>query len=95
MSIARIGEVRSKEGLMDDLKEFLISIMPGIEASEGCRSVQLYQGQDDPSRFIMIEVWESIEAHQASVRNIPAEQLGEIRLLLADSPSGSYFKLVK
>jgi hypothetical protein len=44
---------------------------------------------------MMIEVWDSIEAHQASVKNIPPEKLGEIRPLLATSPSGSYFKLIK
>ena len=69
--------------------------MPGIQSSEGCETVQLYQSQDDPSKFMMIEVWDSIESHQASVKNIPAEKLGEIRRLLATSPSGSYFKLIK
>ncbi|HEU4746798.1 MAG TPA: antibiotic biosynthesis monooxygenase family protein [Anaerolineales bacterium] len=95
MSISRIGEIQAKEGLQEELREFLISIMPGIQSSEGCETVQLYQSQDDPSKFMMIEVWDSIESHQASVKNIPAEKLGEIRRLLATSPSGSYFKLIK
>ena len=95
MSISRIGEIQAKEGLPEELREFLISIMPGIQSSEGCETVQLYQSQDDPSKFMMIEVWDSIESHQASVKNIPAEKLGEIRPLLATSPSGSYFKLIK
>jgi quinol monooxygenase YgiN len=95
MSVARIGEVQSREGLTSELKEFLISIMPGIKSSEGCESVHLYQSQDDPSKFVMIEVWDSVESHQASVKNIPAEKLGEIRPMLASSPSGSYFKQIK
>src|SRR5215213_7041983 len=94
MSISRIGEFQAKEGSMEELREFLTSIMPGIKASEGCESVQLYQSQEDPSRFTMIEVWDSIESHQASVRNIPIEKLGEIRQYLASSPSGGYFNLV-
>jgi quinol monooxygenase YgiN len=94
MSISRVGEIQAKEGLTEELREFLISIMPGIKSSAGCESVQLYQNADDPSKFIMIEVWDSIESHQASVRNIPPEKLGEIRPLLATSPSGSYFTLV-
>jgi quinol monooxygenase YgiN len=65
-----------------------------IKSSQGCQSVQLYQSQDDPSRFMMIEVWDSVEAHQASVRNIPPEKLSEIRPLLAGAPSGGYFALV-
>jgi quinol monooxygenase YgiN len=95
MSISRIGEIQAKEGLIEELREFLISIMPGIQSSEGCETVQLYQCQDDPSKFMMIEVWDRVESHQASVKNIPPEKLGEIRPLLATSPSGSYFTLIK
>ena len=95
MSVYRIGEVRAKEESVHALREFLLSIMPGIRAAEGCESVQLYQSDDDPSRFLMIEVWDSIDSHQASVKNIPPEKLGEIRTLLASSPSGSYFKLLQ
>jgi quinol monooxygenase YgiN len=95
MSIARIGEVQAKQELTEELSNFLISIMPGIKSSEGCKSVHLYQSADDPSRFMMIELWDSVDSHQASVKNIPPEKLGEIRPLLATSPSGSYFKLIE
>jgi quinol monooxygenase YgiN len=94
MSVSRIGEFQAKETLTQAMRDFLISIVPMIKSSEGCESVQLYQSKDDPSKFTMIEVWDSVEAHQASVRNIPPEKLGEIRPLLAASPSGSYFSLV-
>jgi len=94
MSVSRLGEVQAREGLVDELKEFLLSIMPGIKSSEGCDSVQLYQSHEDPSRFMMIEVWDSVESHQASVKNIPPEKLGEIQPLLASPPSGSYYVLV-
>ena len=63
MSISRIGEVQAKPELVNELREFLFSIIPGIQASEGCESVQLYQSEDDPSRFLMIEVWDSVESH--------------------------------
>ena len=95
MSISRIGEVQAKSELVNELQEFLLSILPGIQSSTGCESVHLYQKEDDPSRFLMIEVWDSVESHQASVKNIPPEKLNEIRSLLATSPSGSYFKLIR
>jgi heme oxygenase (mycobilin-producing) len=95
MSVARIGEVQAKEGLTEDLREFLIWIMPMIKSSQGCESVQLYQSHDDPTKFTMIEIWDSIESHQASVKNIPPEKLAEIRPLLASAPSGSYYELVE
>jgi quinol monooxygenase YgiN len=95
MSVARIGEVQAKSELTEDLREFLISIIPVIKSSDGCESVQLYQSQDGPTKFLMIEIWDSVESRQASVKNIPADKLGEIRPLLASSPSGSYYSLVQ
>jgi quinol monooxygenase YgiN len=94
MSVLRIGEVQAKQELTEDLREFLLSIIPLIKSSVGCESVQLFQSQPDPSKFMMIETWDSVESHQASVKNIPPEKLGEIRPLLATSPSGSYFHWV-
>lgn len=94
MSIARIGIFTGKPGQIDDLKDFLFSIIPMIKSSSGCESVQLYQNQDDPASFTMIEIWDSIESHQASVKNIPPEKLAEIRPLLGSSPSGSYYEPV-
>ncbi len=94
MSVSRIGEFRAKEGSSEALREFLIFIVPMIKSAEGYESVQLYQSQEEPSRFVMIEVWDSLESHQASVRNIPPEKLAEVRALLAASPSGNYFNLV-
>jgi len=94
MSIARIGEFAGKSGQIDELKNFLFSIIPMIKSSPGCESVQLYQSQKDPTRFTMIEIWENIESHQASVKNIPPEKLSEIRPLLGSAPSGSYYELV-
>jgi quinol monooxygenase YgiN len=94
MPIARIGEFQAKPGLGEKLREFLISILPLIKSSWGCESVQMYQNQEDPTRFTMIEIWDSIESHQASVKNIPSETLAEIRPLLGSAPGGSYYELV-
>ncbi len=94
MTITRIGEFLANEGSTETLRKFLLSIMPMIRSSKGCEAVQLYQSQADPSKFTMLEVWDSIESHQASVRNIPPEKLGEVMPLLAASPSGNYFRLV-
>jgi quinol monooxygenase YgiN len=94
MSVARIGETQAKPETSEALRDFLISIMPGIKSSQGCESITLYQSQDDPTKFTMLEVWDSVESHQASVKNIPPEMLAEIRPLLASAPSGSYYDLI-
>jgi quinol monooxygenase YgiN len=94
VSVTRIGEVQAREELTDALREFLMSILPTIKASKGCESCELLQSQDDPTKFVIIEVWDSVESHKASVNNIPPEMIGQIRPLLAGSPSGAYFGTV-
>ncbi|HKY54955.1 MAG TPA: antibiotic biosynthesis monooxygenase [Anaerolineales bacterium] len=95
MSVTRIGETQAKPETIEALRDFLISILPRIKSSHGCESVALYQSHDDPTKFVVIEIWDSIESHQASVKNIPSELLVEIRPLLASAPSGSYNTLVQ
>jgi quinol monooxygenase YgiN len=68
--------------------------MPGIKSSQGCESVTLYQSTDDRTRLTMIEIWDSVESHQASVKNIQREKLAEIGPLLASAPSGHYYDFV-
>ena len=94
MRIARIGNFAARPGQVDELKDFLDSIIPMIKSAQGCESVQLFQSQEDPNRFTMIEVWDSIASHQASVKNIPPEKLAEMRPLLSSTPHGSYHDLV-
>jgi quinol monooxygenase YgiN len=95
MTITRIGETQAKSELTAELREFLRSILPIIQSSAGCLSVTLYQSRADPTKFTIVEVWDSIESHQASVMNIPPEKLAEIRPLLASAPSGGYFERVE
>jgi len=94
MSIQRIGEFQAKAETVEDLHAFLMSIMPMILSSEGCEGCELFQSREDATKFAMTETWRSIEAHQASVKNIPPEKLSEIRPLLAAPPRGGYYDQV-
>lgn len=60
-------------------------------SSDGCQSCRLVQSDDDPARFIVIEVWDSIAAHQASVTDIPPDALASVAALLDGPPRGEYF----
>lgn len=94
MTITRIGETQASPETTASLRGFLLSIIPLIQSSQGCESVTLYQSHDDPTKFTMIEIWDSVESHQASVKNIPPELLTQIRPLLASAPKGGYYELV-
>jgi quinol monooxygenase YgiN len=93
MSVTRINHFEAKSGMASDLREFLISIIPLIKHSSGCESCQFLQDQENFEKFVVIEVWVSRDAHQASVKNIPPEKIGAVMPLLATQPTGFYFSL--
>lgn len=95
MSTIYIGQSQAKPDQVDHFRDFLTSVVrPGVQTSDGCESYQLFQSQADPTKFVGIEVWASVEAHQASVKNIPAESIGEFMKLVAGPPSGGYYRVV-
>ncbi len=92
MSITRINEFRAIAGSSGVLRDCLESSVPIIEASAGCLSCQLLQSQKDPHHIIVIEVWDSIDAHQASLKNVPPEVFHQTRKYLAAPPTGEYYR---
>ena len=91
MSVTRINEFRAKDGQSQRVGDFLTSVVSAIEASEGCSSCRLLQNLGDERSFVVIELWDNVEAHKASTKDIPSEQLEEIMQLLASPPQGRYF----
>jgi quinol monooxygenase YgiN len=89
--ITRVNEFRANEGGGEELRELLGSFVPVIAGASGCRFCRLLQGRDDPSRLLVIEEWDSAEAHQASVTEIPPAALERAMELLAGAPTGAYF----
>ncbi len=93
MTITRINEFQAKDGQEEALKDHLVSFQTMIESSEGNLSCQMLQQDNEPAHFVVIEVWESIEAHQASTQNIPAEAIEKAMQMLAGPPKGMYYRL--
>jgi quinol monooxygenase YgiN len=93
MSIAYVGQSLAKSGQSDKLREFLRSVvLPAVRSSSGCESCLMLQSEDDPTRFIGIEVWTSVEAHRAAIKNIPPENIREYMTLVAGPPTGGYYR---
>lgn len=95
MRIAYIGQSQAKPDQIDLFRRFLTTVVaPGVTASAGCESYQLLQSEADPTLFIGIEIWTSIEAHRAAVINISPESIAEFKRLVATAPTGGYYRLV-
>ena len=93
MSIIRMNAFVAREDQVGELREFLKSILPSIEKSDGCQSCRLLHSQEDQARFVVLEEWESMKAHQASVQNIAVNDVERVIGMLAAPPAGEYFTL--
>ena len=91
VTITRISEFQAREGQGDALRDLIRSFLPTIKYSDGCQSCELLQNQEDPTQIVVIEVWDSTYAHQASLKNIPPRALEEVKKLLVGPPKGAYY----
>ena len=91
MAITRINQFQAKPDKAAALCDFLRSIIARIIDAPGCRSCELLVQRDDPTRLAIIEVWDSVDAHQASVSRIPPALLQQAQTLLAGPAQGAYY----
>jgi quinol monooxygenase YgiN len=93
MPVTRINEFQARPGQGEALKERLEKLVPLIAASAGCQSCHLLQAEDDPTRIVVIEVWDSPSAHDASLKNFTPETFAETMKLIATPPTGRYYRM--
>lgn len=91
MAITRINEFQAPPDKAPALRDFLRSVIALVLDAPGCRSCDLLRHHDDPTRFAIIEVWDSIDAHQASVSRIPPALLQQAQTLFAGPAQGAYY----
>ena len=91
MAITRINEFQAKPEKAAALRDFLRSVIALVSEAPGCRSCTLLLHHDDPTRLAIIEVWDSVDAHQASVSRIPPGLMQQAQMLFAGPPQGAYY----
>jgi quinol monooxygenase YgiN len=94
MSITHMSTFVAQVDKQDQLRTFLQGIVPGIVASPGCQSCQVLRNPDRPERFVVVEVWTDVDAHKASVKQIPPASIAAVMPLLAGPPTGEYLQPV-
>ena len=94
MPITRINEFRAKPGRGPSLRTFLTSVVTDVRAAPGCRACTLYEALDDPERFAVIEVWNTVEDHKAAGRALAPARLQEAMTLLGAPAVGTYYHSV-
>jgi quinol monooxygenase YgiN len=91
-TITRINTFEARSGQASELREFLSSIIELIIGAPGCRSVELLVSHEAPGRLAIIEVWDSIEAHQAAASRVPPNMLQKAQTLFGSAPVGTYYE---
>jgi len=92
MPITRINHFKAAAGKERALEDFLAGIISVVIASPGCLSVELLASTEAASRFAIVEVWESVEAHQSAARQIAPDRIAAVMPLLAGKPQGEYYR---
>lgn len=91
MTITRINEFQAADGKQKELFAFLKSLMTYIAGSKGCVSCEALACSSDEMKFVVIEKWESEEAHTQSLANYPAEKMRAAMLLIGAPPKGDFY----
>jgi quinol monooxygenase YgiN len=78
MSYGYLGTMRTQPGLRDEVVSALVAGSAALREL-GCRLYLVSVGEDDPDRIWVTEVWDSQEAHDASL------QRPEVRAAIAET----------
>ena len=91
MTITRINEFEAMPEKGAELHAFLVSLQRYIKSSKGCLSCEVLTKTDNDLMLVVIEKWETKEAHRQSIESYPQEKMAEVMPLFALPPKGSYY----
>ena len=95
MTIARHYRMVAASGQEAELLQALTDLRHRVQSLEGSLAIDLLHDIKDPSIFIFIERWASIDAHKAAGAKLPKESLGRVMAVLAQPPEGSYLDCIE
>lgn len=92
MPIAAILEFRFKPEVVAQVPDVLSRVLAVTRQFDGCQRIDVLVDNEDPSRYLLVEVWESME-HDAAYRTFRASPDGasELPPLLAAPPVLTYY----
>lgn len=91
MTIARTYILHAKEGQDAVLETELRNLAAAVGAFPGSKGTELLRDAGNERRFILIEKWDSVDAHKATQEQFKALQLKPMMEALDGPPDSSYF----
>lgn len=89
--IVRVGHFQAAAGQSAELYQFLLSLSDHISQSAGNLGYQVLTDDESSDKFMVIEHWQSKQAHQDSLAAYPKEQMAVVMPLFAGMPTGHYY----
>lgn len=66
--ILEVAEIKITPGQEDAFKAAYRTAREHVAVSPGLRSIRMTQGVENPSRFVLLIEWDSVEAHEQGFR---------------------------
>ena len=92
MSVTRLDDFRAIAGRGEELRESLAELLPARRARDGCLSIRLLEHETDPAHYTVVEVWSDRASHEAAAAEMPPAARRRIMTLLAEMPTGGYYR---
>ena len=96
MSVDVVVNFQASDGNAELLLPLLRAGRDISRNAAGCEAFDLFRRQDDPSRFMFIERWTSIEAHHTNMANniVATGHLAKMLPLLVAPPDNGVIEAV-
>jgi quinol monooxygenase YgiN len=95
MTIARHYMMQAVPGQEKALEAILLSLADMAGSMRGCLGVELLRDSGNAARFVLVEKWESVDAHTAAVAGFSREIGKALRATLAHPLEGAYFDFLR
>lgn len=69
-----------------ELQAALQALAGALQTIDSCHGAALYRDQANPGRFVFLEKWDSIEAHDAGAANIDQTTMAAVFGAVAGKP---------
>ena len=94
-----VNVVINFQALPDKAAELLTLLKQGRDicrSAAGCESFDLFQRQDDESKFMFVEQWSTIDAHHENMAEniVGSGHLGRILPLIVGPPDNGVIQLI-
>jgi heme oxygenase (mycobilin-producing) len=95
MPIARHYVMQAEPGQEKTLEAILLTLAEMAGGMGGCLGVQILRDAGNAARFVLVEKWESVDAHTAAVAGFSREIGKALRATLAHPLEGAYFEYLR